>query len=161
MGMKVSSIIALCVVLNCGSLIAQDAATQIANGDIINMLRAHVPENTIISEINVLVGQGATFNISPTAIVELQRAGASEKVLNAIVYIQTNVVPGLMISVPRGVFYRTGANAAELRSFLLWPEFIPRWETWPFYPTGAKTMAMNASPVVVQVADGSPTLLAQ
>src|SRR5258708_12599116 len=105
MGMKVSSIIALCVVLNCGSLIAQEAAPQIANGDIINMLRAHVPENTIISEINVLVGQGATFNISPTAIVELQRAGASEKVLDAIVYVQTNVLPPLMISLPPAVFY--------------------------------------------------------
>lgn len=153
--------IAFCALLACDSSIAQEAAPQIANGDIINMLRERVPESTIISELHVLVGQGATFNISPTAIVELQRAGASEKVLNAIVYIQTNVVPGLTISVPRGVFYRTGANAAELRSFLLWPEFIPRWETWPFYPTGAKKMAMNASPVVVQVADGSPTLLIQ
>jgi hypothetical protein len=161
MAMKFSSIIALCVLLTCGSLIAQEAAPQIANADIINMLRAHVPENTIISEINVLVGQGATFNISPTAIVELQRAGASEKVLDAIVYVQTNVVPGLMISVPRGVFYRTGTTATELRSFLLWPEFVPRWETWPFYATGAKNVSMSASPVVVQVPDTSPTLVIQ
>src|SRR5436309_1062330 len=93
-------LIALCTLLACGSLIAQEAAPQIANGEVINMLRAQVPESTIISELHVLVGQGAIFNISPTAIVELQRAGASEKVLNAIVYIQTNVVPGLMISVP-------------------------------------------------------------
>ncbi len=161
MAKKFFPIIALCVLLTCGSLIAQEAAPQIANGDIINMLRAHVPENTIISEINVLVGQGATFNISPTAIVELQRAGASEKVLDAIVYVQTNVVPGLMISVPRGVFYRTGTTATELRSFLLWPEFAPRWETWPFYPTGAKNVSMSASPVVVQVPDTSPTLVVQ
>src|SRR5260370_16849326 len=146
MAKKFFPIIALCVLLTCGSLIAQEAAPQIANGDIINMLRAHVPENTIISEINVLVGQGATFNISPTAIVELQRAGASEKVLDAIVYVQTNVVPGLMISVPRGVFYRTGTTATELRSFLLWPEFAPRWETWPFYPTRAKNLPISASP---------------
>jgi hypothetical protein len=154
-------LIAICALLACGSSIAQEAAPQIANGDIINMLRARVPESTIISELNVLAGQGATFNISPSALIELQRAGASEKVLDAIMYIQTNVVPGLMISVPRGVFYRTGTVATELQSFLLWPEFIPRWETWPFYPTGAKNVAMNASPVVVQVADGSPTLLVQ
>jgi hypothetical protein len=161
MAKKFFPIIALCVLLTCGSLIAQEPAPQIANGDIINMLRAHVPETTIISEINVLVGQGATFNISPSAIVELQRAGASEKVLDAIIYMQTNVVPGLMISVPRGVFYRTGTSATELRSFLLWAEFAPRWETWPFYPTGAKNVAMNASPVVVQVPDPSPTLVVQ
>jgi hypothetical protein len=154
-------LIAFCALLACGSSIAQEAAPQIANGDVINMLRARVPENTIISEVNVLVGQGATFNISPPAIIELQRAGASEKVLDAIMYIQTNVVPGLMISSPRGVFYRAGANATELHSFLLWPEFIPRWETWPFYPTGPKNVAMSASPVVVQVAEGTPTLLVQ
>jgi hypothetical protein len=154
-------LISLCALLACGSLIAQETAPQIANGEIINMLRAQVPESTIISELNVLVGQGAAFNISPAAIVELQRAGASEKVLNAIVYMQTNVVPGLMISSPRGVFYRAGANATELHSFLLWPEFVPRWETWPFYPTGPKNVAMNASPVVVQVAESSPTLIVQ
>jgi hypothetical protein len=154
-------IIAFCALLTCGSLIAQEAAPQIANADVINMLRAQVPESTIVSELNILVGQGATFNISPSAMVDLQRAGASEKVLNAILYLQTDVVPGLMIVVPKGVFYRTGATATELRSFLLWPEFVPRWETWPFYPTGAKNVAMNASPAVVQVADSTPTLLVQ
>ena len=161
MAKKLYPIIALCVLLTCGSLIAQEAAPQIGNGEIVNMLRAHVPESTVITEINVLVGQGATFNISPAAIVELQRAGASEKVLNTIIDMQTNVVPGLMVPVPRGVFYRTGTTAMELRSFLLWPEFIPRWETWPFYPTGAKNVSMNASPVVVQVNDTSPTLVVQ
>ena len=154
-------IIAFCALLTCGSLIAQEAAPQIANADVINMLRARVPESTIVSELNILVGQGAIFNISPSAIVELQRAGASEKVLNAILYLQTNVVPGLMIAVPKGVFYRTGTTATELRSFLLWPEFVPRWETWPFYPAGAKNVAINASPAVVQVADSTPTLLVQ
>jgi len=155
------SLLAFSALFACGSIVAQESAPQIANGEILNMLRARVPESTIAAEINILVGQGASFNISPTAIVELQRAGASEKLLNTILDVQTTVVPNLMISTPRGVFYRTGSTSTELRSFTLWPEFIPRWETWPFYATSPKHRAMGASPAVVQVAEGSPMLIVQ
>src|SRR6266566_275677 len=109
----------------CGSsLLAQESPPpQVANGEILNMLRSHVPESTILSEIEVLVGRGANFDISPAAVIELQRTGASEKVMNTIVWVQTNVVPGIAIPMPRAVFYRSGANAVKLNSFLLWSNF--------------------------------------
>jgi hypothetical protein len=122
------------------------------------MLRAKVPDSTILSEIEVLVGRGSTFDISPSALIELQRNGASEKVLNTVVYMQTAIVPGVAVSTPKGVFYRAGTNAMPLNSFLLWNEFSPRWTTWPFYGSGPKHAALSASPSVVQVSESTPQL---
>lgn len=144
-----------------GSVFAQDQPPPAGNADILNMLRSHVPESTILSEIDVLVGRGANFDISPAAIIELQRNGASEKVMNTIVWIQTTVVPGVAVPVPRAVFYRSGGNAVKLNSFLLWAEFMPRWTAWPFYKTGGNEVALNASPAVVPVSEPTPTLIVQ
>ena len=76
-------------------------------------------------------------------------------------WVQTNVVPGVEVPVPRGVFYRSGANAVKLGSFMLWAEFVPRWESWPFYAVGAKNVAMAASPVLARVSEPTPTLIVQ
>ena len=146
----------------CGSGFAQEQPPPPAgNGDILKMLRAHVPESTILTEIEVLVGRGANFDISPAAIIELEQNGASEKVMNTILWVQNTVVPGIAVPVPRAVFYRSGANAVKLNSFLLWSEFIPRWTAWPFYKTGGKQVALNATPAIVQVSENVPTLLVQ
>lgn len=147
----------------CGSLYAQDPDQRppAGNGDILNMLRSRVPESTVLSELEVLVGRGANFDISPNAIIELQRAGASEKLLNTVIWMQTTIVPGIANPVPRGVFYRSGANALKLNSFLLWTDFEPRWASWPFYKTGAKEVAMNASPAIIHVNEPTPTLIIQ
>jgi hypothetical protein len=150
-----------CAAFVCGSVYAQEQPPQIGNGDILNMLRANVPESTVLGEIEVLVRHGANFDISPAAVIELQRSGASEKVMNTIVWMQTNVVPGIAVPLPRAVFYRSGANATKLNSFLLWPEFKPRWTAWPFYQTGGKEVTLHASPGVVQVSETTPTLLVQ
>src|ERR1700687_4014319 len=75
----------VCAVM-AGSVLAQESQpSQPANGDIIKMLRARVPESTILSEIDVLVGRGGSFDISPAALIELQQSGASEKVMNTVV----------------------------------------------------------------------------
>src|ERR1700676_3273316 len=72
----------LCVVI-AGSVLAQEPQpSQPANGDIIKMLRARVPESTILNEVDVLVGRGSSFDISPAALIDLQQSGASEKVIN-------------------------------------------------------------------------------
>src|SRR5260370_3533304 len=87
--------IAFCALMVCGPLFAQEQAPHIGNGDIINMLRAHVPESTIVSQLEILATRGADFDISPAAIIELQRNGASEKVMNTMVWVETNIVPGI------------------------------------------------------------------
>ncbi len=136
-------------------------AAQTANREIMNMLGASVPESTIVSEIEILAERGSTFDISPAAITELRRQGASERVLNALVWAQMTIAPGVSIPTPRGVFYRSGTTATELRSFELWPEMTPRWSTWPFYAPDGRTVALAAEPYIAQVAESTPTLYVQ
>jgi len=153
--------IASCALMVCGQLVAQQQTPPPGNGEIVNMLRANLPESTIISEIQLLAGRGANYDISPSGLIELQRSGASERVLNTIVWAQTTIVPGVDVPAPRGVFYRAGGNDVKLGSFLLWAEFVPRWSSWPFYPVGPKTVAMTASPSLAQVTEPTPTLIVQ
>lgn len=147
-------------------LFAQETTERPAgNPEVIRMLQAGMPDSTIVSEIEILAGRGAEFDISPAAMAELKQRGASEKVLNTIIWAEMEVVPSVAIPRPRGVFYRSTnaapGNMMPLGSFLLFEEFRPRWTTWPFYATGAKDVALNASPTVVQVTEGNPTLYVQ
>lgn len=153
--------VALSLVLVLPVLAQEAPPSQPANADLINMLRAKVPDSVILSEIDVLVGRGSSFDISPSALIELQRNGASEKVLNTVVYMQTAIIPGVAVPAPKGVFYRTGTNAMPLNSFLLWGEFIPRWTTFPFYASGPKQVALAASSSLVQVSESTPQLFVQ
>ena len=132
-----------------------------ANPDLIRMLRAGLPESTILSEIEILAGRGSTFDISPAALTELKQSGATEKELNSVIWAQMEIVPVVAVPQPRGVFYRSGTNMMPLGSFLFFEEMHARWSTWPFYKTGGKDIAVNASPAVLQVTEGSPTLYVQ
>lgn len=155
--------IAFLGVVACVPLLAQDQPPPPApgNGDILGMLRAHIPESVVLTQIEILAGRGANFDISPAGMIELQRNGATEKEMNALMWAQTAIVPGVAVHVPRAVFYRAGPNTVKLNSFLLWSEFIPRWTAWPFYKVGAKEVALNASPSIVQVSESVPTLIVQ
>ncbi len=144
-----------------GSLTAQEAPPPSGNSEIVKMLNAGVPESTILSEIELLAGQGTSFDVSPSAIVQLQKQGASEKLLNELIWAQATIVPGVNMPVPRGVFYRSGTTATPLNSFLLWAEMHPRWSTWPLYAPDGQHAALSASPGVVQVSDSTPTLVVQ
>lgn len=152
--------IASCVSL--GVVLAQEPS-QPPTGDreVDQLLHSGVPESTIVSEIQVLAETGSTFDISPAALARLRQDGASETILNTIIWAQMTVVPGRGAPVPRGVFYRSGQNATALNSFLVWGEFQPRWSAWPFYGTGPHDVALNASPSIVQIAEASPMLYVQ
>ncbi len=154
--------IALGALTGAVSLTAQDAPPPPSgNSEIIKMLSAGVPESTVLSEVELLAERGSSFDVSPSAIVELQRRGASEKLMNEIIWAQATIVPAVDIPVARGVFYRSGAIATPLNSFLLWAEVGRRWTTWPFFTPSDKHVALSASPGVVQVSDPSPTLIVQ
>ena len=132
-----------------------------ANPEIIRMLRAGLPESTILSEIEILAGRGSTYDISPAALTELKQSGASEKILNSVVWAEMEIVPVVAVPQPRGVFYRSGTNMMPLGSFLFFEEMRPRWTTWPLYKPDGKNIAVNASPAVLQVTEGSPTIYVQ
>lgn len=76
---------AICVSTATSSVVAQQANKPLTNADIIEMLKAGLPESTIILSIQ----QSPTnFDTSPKALIELKQQGASAKVLDAIVQAQ-------------------------------------------------------------------------
>ena len=88
--------IALGTLIGSFSITAQEPPPPTSgNNEIIRMLSSSVPESTVLAEIEVMAGRGVSFDISPAAIAELQRRGASEKLMNYIVWAQTTIVPGM------------------------------------------------------------------
>lgn len=66
----------------------QKAEKPLTNADVVTMVKADLPESTIILAIQ----QGTpNFDTSPTALVELKNQGASSKILDAILQAQAKV----------------------------------------------------------------------
>jgi hypothetical protein len=63
-------------------LTAEPDSAALSNADVIRLLQAKVPESVIIQMIGV---SRQTFDVSPSGLVELVRAGAGERVLTAMI----------------------------------------------------------------------------
>jgi hypothetical protein len=62
--------------------LAQAPTDQVlTNADIVKMMKAGLPESVIVREIQM---SNTDFAISPTALIELKRQGASERILGAV-----------------------------------------------------------------------------
>jgi hypothetical protein len=106
----------------------------LTNADILNMLKARLPENSIALAIEVAGLRGNTnFDASPSALVELKNQGATEKILDAVItapkyrppYRPSHVVPDLPEL--RGLYFRTAAGWTRLPSLLMLPEIAMGW----------------------------------
>ena len=63
-------------------LLAQaPTSTALTNADIVKMMKAGLPENIILREIQT---SNTDFATSPAALIELKKQGASERILGAI-----------------------------------------------------------------------------
>jgi hypothetical protein len=101
---------------------AVPSSAAITNEDVLSMIRAGVPDSTIVASIGTAARRGeAQLDTSPNGLIALRRGGASELVLNAMISIRTNVVGGFMSAEPRGV----SIGGAELAPFLLWQRIHP------------------------------------
>jgi hypothetical protein len=96
---------------------ALPSSAAITNEDVLSMIRAGVPDSTVVATIGTAARRGeAQLDTSPAGLIALRRGGASELVLNAMISIRTSVAGGYMSSEPRGV----SIGGAELAPFLLW-----------------------------------------
>lgn len=127
----------LMLLLTCTVLPAQVAEKPFTNSDVANLVRAGLPESTVVISIQRAVALGyANFDASPEAMIELKNAGASEPILNTILtapdvhpYEPSTSVAGLPVS--RGLYVQSGSGWSELDSVLLWPDIETQYRlTW-------------------------------
>ncbi len=132
------------------------------NADVLNMIRANLPENTVVEEIKRLADTGqASFDISPAALVQLRQQGASEQVLNVLIWAETEVVPVLQRPVLRAVMYRNGDGLARLNGFLLWPHADPSYTVWPAFLQRERDVTVSTPVGPLRIAANTPSLLVQ
>src|SRR5215831_5838250 len=116
---------------------AQTVNKPLTNAEIESMLAGGVPENTIVMKIQAAVFGGlAGLDASSTALIALKQKGASEAVLDAVVWAEPfgartkqqqeldRAAPGLPSTA--GVYFREPSGWVRLRSFLVWPPLYSR-----------------------------------
>lgn len=87
-----STISLLALLLAAGIAPATGAdSTPLTNADVVKMLDGKLPESVIIAKIQ---GSAAKFDTSTDAIIELNKKGVSEKILNAMLSPQSNAGDG-------------------------------------------------------------------
>ena len=128
----------LSVITVAAGLWSQTADKPLTNAEIESMLVAGVPESTIVMKIQAAVFGGfAALDASSASVIALKQKGASEAVLDAVVWAEPfdartkqqqeldRAAPGLPNSA--GVYNRGPSGWVRLRSFLVWPVFSPKW----------------------------------
>jgi hypothetical protein len=125
----------LAFLLICAAMPAQVTEKPLTNSDIANMLKAGLPEGTVVLAIQRAVAHGNTdFDPSTEGLVELKKAGATEPILNFVLaapavqrYEPSTIVSGL--PVPRGLYFQSTAGWSALDSVVLFPDIETRWKT--------------------------------
>jgi len=129
----------LMLLLICAVMQAQVAEKPLNNIDVANMVKAGVPEGTVVLAIQRAILRGNTdFDASTQGLVALKNAGATEPILNYVLtapvvhrYEPSTTVPGL--PVPRGLYFQSNAGWSALDSVVLFPEVEarskPNWKT--------------------------------
>jgi hypothetical protein len=115
----------------CAALPAQ-VTEKFTNTDVVNMIKAGLPEGTVILAIKRAVYHGDNdFDGSPQGLIALKNAGATKPILNFILtaptvhrYEPSTIVPGL--PVPHGVYFQSTAGWSPLDSVILLPNVRAR-----------------------------------
>jgi hypothetical protein len=129
------------VIAAAAGLWAQTADKPLTNSEIESMLVAGLPEGTILVKIQIAAFRGLVdLDASPTALIALKQRGASEQVLNAVMWAEPfgnslkreqeedRSAPGLPGSA--GLYYRAPSGYVTLQSFLLWPPLYSGWNSY-------------------------------
>lgn len=119
----------------CAAMPAQVTEKPFNNTDIANMLKAGMPEGTVVLTIQRAILRGNTdFDSSVQGLIALKNAGATEPILNFVVtaptverYEPSTTVPGLPVS--RGVYSQSTSGWNALDSVVLFPDVAARSKT--------------------------------
>ena len=147
----------------CGFAQRQEVIT---NREVIEMLRAKVPEPTILASIELAAAKGLTnFETSTATIIDLRKQGASGDILNAMMVAPAmkrvmapppaSPVPGLPEE--RGVYYRTSSGWTALPIDVLWPDQRGAWKFFTGVGRQHWDIDIPDSRSRFQIADSRPT----
>jgi hypothetical protein len=122
----------LTLLIICVAMPAQVTEKPLNNADIANMLRARLPEGTVVLAIQRAIARGNNdFDASLEGLVLLKNAGATEPILNSVLtaptiqrYEPSTTVPGLPVS--RGLYFQSTVGWSALDSVALFPEIEAR-----------------------------------
>jgi hypothetical protein len=125
----------LTLLLFCAAMPAQVTEKPLTNTDVANMIKAGLPEGTVVLAIQRAVFRGNNdFDGSPQGLIELKNAGATEPILNYVLtaprvqrYEPSTTVPGLPVS--RGLYFQSTAGWSALDSVALFPDVENHWKT--------------------------------
>lgn len=125
----------LTLLLVCAVLPAQVTEKPLNNTDVANMLKAGLPEGTVILAIQRAIVRGNTdFDPSLEGLVALKKAGATEPILNFVLtaptvqrYEPSTIVPGLPVS--HGLYFQSASGWTALDSVVLFPDIENHWKT--------------------------------
>jgi hypothetical protein len=159
--------IASLLVCSAALLKADESEKPLTNEDVAEMVKAGVPEGTIILAIQ-LAGQreSTRFDTRPGALIELKRAGATEKILDAVLWSQPfglasepksteiSAAPGLPGE--PGVYYHSSSGWVALPSFLLWPPLMAPWNVSIAFGRKDYTIALPGFRARLQIAERRP-----
>jgi hypothetical protein len=126
--------ILLAVAAVAAAVSAQTADKPLTNAEIGAMLASGLPESTILIKIQIAAYRGmVNLDASSAALIALQQSGASEQVLNAVMWAEPfggalkrqmeedRAAPGLPAS--SGVYYKAPSGWVVMPSSVVWPPF--------------------------------------
>lgn len=152
------------LLLHCSwALKAQQTEKPLTNADVLSMVKAGLPESTIVLAIQLASRRGsADLDASPSALMELKSGGATETILNAVLGAQAgkplppeSPVPGLPARF--GVYYRGPSGWTALPSCLLWPGFGTSLKLTTGFWGEDNVMVLPGSEARLQVPEQRPT----
>jgi hypothetical protein len=80
-------IVSICILLAAQIVVAQQANKPLTNDDIITMTKNHLPEGVIV---NAIQANETQFDVSANGLIALQKAGISQKVMDAMLSAQAS-----------------------------------------------------------------------
>jgi hypothetical protein len=156
----------LAVAAVAAALPAQTTDKPLTNGEIGSMLTAGLPESTILLKIETAAYRGlVNLDVSPAALIALKQRGASEPVLNAVMWAEPfgaawkrqqeedRVAPGLPDS--SGAYYKAPSGWVALPSSLLWPPFYSL-SSLSFLRSREYDVPLGGRHADLQIAGGQP-----
>jgi len=119
----------------CVAMPAQVTEKPLNNADIANMIKAGLPEGTVVLAIQRAIARGNNdFDASLEGLVRLKNAGATEPILNFVItapriqrYEPSTTVTGLPVS--RGLYCQSTVGWSALDPVALFPEIEARSKT--------------------------------
>src|SRR2546426_3045015 len=117
-----NALVALFVIAVNSSVFPQAEKKPLTNTNVVEMLKAHLPENVVILSIQ---GSPANYDVSPSALIELNKQGVTPKVLGAMLAAQKGVdnhaqsSPADAVPVVGPVTSQGGIMPSVIRVFLL------------------------------------------